>query len=228
MTSSTMPPGLPCCFHFGPDFGLGHCRHACGGHFIGNTEQPVGGLPLAQRVRQQTVKRFRCQQSRGLRGLGHGIGQLDLDFGHTVSIRIGAACRIIAIMPKRPRKRHAHRSRRHLRRAYHPLGHSAKSRKLWDIPNKVDHAVHISTRQYARLVDEWVTGIGLRREDYGTHSLRRTKASIIYKQTGNLRALQILLGHTKIESTVRYLGVGHRRRLGPRRGHGTIETCRTP
>jgi site-specific recombinase XerC len=53
----------------------------------------------------------------------------------------------------------------------------------------------------------WVTAIGLRREDYGTHSLRRTKASIIYKQSGNLRAVQILLGHTKIESTVRYLGV---------------------
>ncbi len=62
-------------------------------------------------------------------------------------------------------------------------------------------------RQYARLVDEWVIGIGLRPEEYGTHSLRRTKASIIYKQTGNLRAVQILLGHTKIESTVRYLGV---------------------
>lgn len=74
-------------------------------------------------------------------------------------------------------------------------------------PSRVDHAKHISTRQYARLVDEWVTGIGLRPEDYGTHSLRRTKASIIYKQTGNLRAVQILLGHTKIESTVRYLGV---------------------
>lgn len=74
-------------------------------------------------------------------------------------------------------------------------------------PSRIDHAKHISTRQYARLVDEWVTGIGLRREDYGTHSLRRTKASIIYKQTGNLRAVQILLGHTKIESTVRYIGV---------------------
>jgi len=57
------------------------------------------------------------------------------------------------------------------------------------------------------LVDEWVTGIGLSSEDYGTHSLRRTKASIIYKAMGNLRAVQILLGHTKIESTVRYLGV---------------------
>ncbi|MCW6511831.1 tyrosine-type recombinase/integrase [Lichenifustis flavocetrariae] len=74
-------------------------------------------------------------------------------------------------------------------------------------PSRIDHARHMSTRQYARLVDEWVTGIGLRPDDYGTHSLRRTKASIIYKQTGNLRAVQILLGHTKIESTVRYLGV---------------------
>jgi integrase len=74
-------------------------------------------------------------------------------------------------------------------------------------PSRINHAAHISTRQYARLVDEWVTGIGLRCEDYGTHSLRRTKASIIYKATGNLRAVRILLGHSKIESTVRYLGV---------------------
>jgi len=74
-------------------------------------------------------------------------------------------------------------------------------------PSRVDHANHISTRQYARLVDEWVSAIGLRPEEYGTHSLRRTKASLIYKATGNLRAVQILLGHTKIESTVRYLGV---------------------
>ncbi len=74
-------------------------------------------------------------------------------------------------------------------------------------PSRVDHAEHLSTRQYARLVDEWVTAIGLRREDYGTHSLRRTKAAMIYKATGNLRAIQILLDHTKIENTVRYLGV---------------------
>jgi site-specific recombinase XerC len=65
----------------------------------------------------------------------------------------------------------------------------------------------MSTRQYARLVDEWVTAIGLRREDYGTHSMRRTKAAMIYRATGNLRAVQILLGHSKIENTVRYLGV---------------------
>ncbi|WP_137787762.1 tyrosine-type recombinase/integrase [Sphingomonas sp. 3P27F8] len=74
-------------------------------------------------------------------------------------------------------------------------------------PSRVDHSGHLSTRQYARLVDEWVTAIGLRRAEYGTHSMRRTKASMIYKATGNLRAIQILLGHTKIENTVRYLGV---------------------
>lgn len=74
-------------------------------------------------------------------------------------------------------------------------------------PSRTNHLRHIGTRQYARLVDEWVAGIGLRPEDYGTHSLRRTKASIIYKATGNLRAVQLLLGHAKIESTVRYLGV---------------------
>lgn len=74
-------------------------------------------------------------------------------------------------------------------------------------PSRINPAVHLSTRQYVRLVDEWVTAIGLRPEEYGTHSLRRTKASIIYKATGNLRAIQILLGHSKIENTVRYLGL---------------------
>lgn len=74
-------------------------------------------------------------------------------------------------------------------------------------PSRNDYKQHMSTRQYARLVREWVVGIGLQPQEYGTHSLRRTKASIIYKATGNLRAVQILLGHSKIESTVRYLGV---------------------
>ncbi len=66
---------------------------------------------------------------------------------------------------------------------------------------------HISTRQYARIVDSWITKMGLDSVSYGTHSMRRTKVSLIYKRTGNLRAIQILLGHTKLESTVRYLGV---------------------
>jgi len=68
-------------------------------------------------------------------------------------------------------------------------------------------AEHLSTRQYARLLAGWLTMIGLDPRFYGTHSLRRTKATLIYKKTGNLRAVQLLLGHTKIESTVRYLGI---------------------
>ena len=74
-------------------------------------------------------------------------------------------------------------------------------------PSRIDYLGHLSTRQYARLVDEWVTAIGLNAGEYGTHSMRRTKASIIYKNTGNLRAVQILLGHSNIQNTVRYLGV---------------------
>lgn len=66
---------------------------------------------------------------------------------------------------------------------------------------------HLTTRQYARLVGEWVSSIGLDPHKYATHSMRRTKATLIYRRTGNLRAVQLLLGHTKIESTVRYLGV---------------------
>ncbi len=65
----------------------------------------------------------------------------------------------------------------------------------------------MTTRQYARLVSEWVGSIGLDPRLFGTHSLRRTKSTLIYRRTGNLRAVQLLLGHTKIESTVRYLGI---------------------
>jgi integrase len=65
----------------------------------------------------------------------------------------------------------------------------------------------LTTRQYARLVGEWIGSIGLDPHLFGTHSLRRTKATLIYRRTGNLRAVQLLLGHTKIESTVRYLGI---------------------
>jgi integrase len=66
---------------------------------------------------------------------------------------------------------------------------------------------HLSTRQYARRVDSWVRNIGLDPTEYGTHSMRRTKATLIYRRTKNLRAVQILLGHTKMESTIRYLGI---------------------
>ncbi|WP_170608129.1 tyrosine-type recombinase/integrase [Ruegeria arenilitoris] len=74
-------------------------------------------------------------------------------------------------------------------------------------PSRFHERPHISTRQYARLVRDWVSAIGLDPSGYGTHSLRRTKAALIYRKTGNLRAVQLLLGHTKVDSTVRYLGV---------------------
>jgi len=74
-------------------------------------------------------------------------------------------------------------------------------------PSRARRSAHISTRQYARIVKAWVTTIGLDPTLYGTHTLRRTKASLIYRRTKNLRAVQLLLGHTKLGSTVRYLGI---------------------
>ncbi len=74
-------------------------------------------------------------------------------------------------------------------------------------PSRFHDRPHISTRQYGRLVRKWVIAVGLEPSGYGTHSMRRTKAAEIYRKTGNLRAVQLLLGHTKVDSTVRYLGV---------------------
>ena len=80
-----------------------------------------------------------------------------------------------------------------------------KSRYLF--PSRLRGKPHLSTRQYARIVHRWADRAGLDSSAYGTHSLRRTKPAQIYKKTGNLRAVQLLLGHTKLESTVRYLGI---------------------
>ncbi|HEV2512596.1 tyrosine-type recombinase/integrase [Bosea sp. (in: a-proteobacteria)] len=77
----------------------------------------------------------------------------------------------------------------------------------WLFPSRSRPRDHVTTRQYGRLLDGWVALIGLDPALYGTHSLRRTKVALIYKRTGNLRACQLLLGHSKLESTVRYLGI---------------------
>jgi integrase len=74
-------------------------------------------------------------------------------------------------------------------------------------PSRLHASPHLGTRQYARIVGGWVEEIGLDPTAYGTHSIRRTKATLIYRRTKNLRAVQLLLGHTKLESTVRYLGI---------------------
>ena len=74
-------------------------------------------------------------------------------------------------------------------------------------PSRLLSSPHVSTRQYARIVHQWIAAAGLDSTAYGTHTMRRTKATLIYKRTKNLRAVQLLLGHTKLESTVRYLGI---------------------
>ena len=74
-------------------------------------------------------------------------------------------------------------------------------------PSRLHKSAHLSVRQYARIVESWVLGIGLDPCSYGTHSLRRTKATLLYRRTKNLRAVQLLLGHSKLDSTVRYLGI---------------------
>lgn len=81
------------------------------------------------------------------------------------------------------------------------------SREDFLFPSRQRPGTHLSTRQYARIVKRWVASAGLQPSDYGTHSMRRTKPTLIYRRTHNLRAIQLLLGHTKLESTVRYLGI---------------------
>lgn len=74
-------------------------------------------------------------------------------------------------------------------------------------PSRLSNSPHLSLRQYARVVESWVSSIGLDPTAYGTHSMRRTKATLIYRRTKNLRAVQLLLGHSSLDSTVRYLGI---------------------
>ena len=87
------------------------------------------------------------------------------------------------------------------------MAHAQLSGSGYLFPSRLEACPYLSTRQYARIVHSWVTQIGLDPSAYGTHSLRRTKPTLIYKRTKNLRAVQLLLGHTKLESTVRYLGI---------------------
>lgn len=87
------------------------------------------------------------------------------------------------------------------------IGHAGLGQESILFPSRLHRSTHLSTRQYARIVDSWVSQLGLDKASYGTHTLRRTKATLIYRRTKNLRAVQLLLGHTKLESTVRYLGI---------------------
>lgn len=77
----------------------------------------------------------------------------------------------------------------------------------WLFPSRKNRELAMTTRQYGKIVKKWIGSIDLPKSSYATHSLRRTKATLIYRKTGNLRAVQLLLGHEKIDSTVKYLGV---------------------
>jgi integrase len=87
------------------------------------------------------------------------------------------------------------------------ISHARLSPESCLFPSRLHGSTHRSLRQYARIVDSWVRQLGLDRASYETHTLRRTKATLIYRRTKNLRAVQLLLGHSKLESTVRYLGI---------------------
>jgi len=87
------------------------------------------------------------------------------------------------------------------------MRHRGSAPEDWLFPSRMNRSRQLSARQYARLVKQWVKLVELEPSAYATHSLRRTKVSLLYRKTGNLRACQLLLGHTKLESTVRYLGV---------------------
>ncbi|UUX52256.1 tyrosine-type recombinase/integrase [Nisaea acidiphila] len=87
------------------------------------------------------------------------------------------------------------------------IAHAGRRPGDYLFPSRSRLSPHLSPRQYARIVHAWVESAGLESSAYGTHTMRRTKAAQIYRKTGNLRAVQLLLGHTKLESTVRYLGI---------------------
>jgi len=87
------------------------------------------------------------------------------------------------------------------------IAYSKRRAEDFLFPSRLHASSHLSTRQYARIVDSWVLQVELDTANYGTHTLRRTKATLIYRRTKNLRAVQLVLGHTKLESTVRYLGI---------------------
>jgi integrase len=117
----------------------------------------------------------------------------------------GMASRAIVLQQKRPVQFEITEPTRDAVSAW--IRHAGLTAEHSLFPSRIRESAHLSTRQYARIVNSWIEQLGLDRADYGTHTLRRTKATLIYCRTKNLRAVQLLLGHTKLESTVRYLGI---------------------
>ena len=119
--------------------------------------------------------------------------------------RVGARAIVMQQKTRRPVQFEISPSTREAVEAW--IGRAGLKADGYLFPSRVHASPHLGTRQYARIVDGWVAEIGLDQGAYGTHSIRRTKPTLIYRRTRNLRAVQLLLGHTKLESTVRYLGI---------------------
>jgi hypothetical protein len=132
------------------------------------------------------------------------LGQLRLD-DICLGVKVRHRATIVQKKTGRPVQFEITEQSRSSVEAWLPMLRATGSRYL--LPSRLHASPHLSTRQYARLVHRWVESVGLEPASYGTHSMRRTKAAQIYRKTGNLRAVQLLLGHTKLESTVRYLGI---------------------
>ena len=157
-------------------------------------------LQLAQYIRELAL--FNLAIDSKLRGCDLvGLHVSDIAHGHTVMHR----AIVLQQKTQRPVQFEITEQTREALTTW--IAHAKLKDDQFLFPSRKHASPHLSTRQYARVVERWVISIGLDPSAYGTHTMRRTKATLIYKRTKNLRAVQLLLGHTKLESTVRYLGI---------------------
>ncbi len=185
-------------------------------HFIPWNKGRLVGQKLPLKLREIWAIRIRLQLSEQLRDLALFNLAIDskLRGSDLVSLRVDDIAqgksifhRAIVMQQKtrRPVQFEITEQTRHSITTW--IDHRKLEPKQFLFPSRVIGSPHLSTRQYARIVTKWVVSIGLDSTAYGTHSMRRTKATLIYRRTKNIRAVQLLLGHTKLESTVRYLGI---------------------
>ena len=87
------------------------------------------------------------------------------------------------------------------------IEHQALKANDYLFPSRLHASPHLSVRQFARVVESWVSSIGLDPRDYGTQSLRRTKPALIYRKTKDLAVAQMLLGHSRLRSTARFFDI---------------------
>ena len=161
----------------------------------------------ALRVRLQLARRARDMALFDL-AIDSKLRSCDVVALRLGDILVGASVRSCAIVIQRKTGRPVQfEITQHTRRSVSEWLTIRRAATDWIFPSRMDLRRHLSTRQYARLVKQWIELLGLDGSSYATHSLRRTKVALLYRKTGNLRACQLLLGHTKLESKVRILAL---------------------